>query len=141
MRPALVILLIGLVSLGCGSGKRTVHVSGDVSYKGQAVEEGEIAFIPAVPTPGPAAGASIQAGHYDIPAKDNLLAGGTYTVEVRGLRRARRKITDPLNPAGARLEVQENYIPPEYNLRTRLKVTVARDASEQRLDFALPLAP
>jgi hypothetical protein len=140
MRRGLVILLIAFVCVGCGSGQRSVHVSGDVSYKGQAVEEGEIAFVPLVPTPGPAASAAIRAGHYDIPAKDNLLAGGTYSVEVRGLRKARRKLADPLNPAGPALEVQENYIPPEYNVRSRLKVTVATDASEQRLDFALPLA-
>jgi hypothetical protein len=138
MRFGLLLLAVLFIPVGCVSGKRRVRVYGDVSYRGKVVDAGEIAFIPVEPTQGPSAGSKIESGHFEIPEKNGLQAGGTYTVEIRGFRKSPRKVRDPLNPSSTALEVQENYIPREFNVRSQLSGTISEKESEQRMDFALP---
>ena len=76
------VLFLGALA-GCGWGETLgVGVSGAVTYKGQPIKEGTIAFIPMSGTNGPSGGGNIDDGKYAIPRKAGL-APGKYRVEIR----------------------------------------------------------
>ncbi len=81
-RSARVLAAAGAVALlaaaGCGS---SAHLSGNVSYDGQPVENGTITFVPADGR-GPTAGALITQGRYR--ARD--LSPGSKVVQIHGFR-------------------------------------------------------
>jgi hypothetical protein len=107
-------LVLALASLfGCGgSGPRTYPVSGEVSFDGTPVAEGDILFIPADPAVAPEGG-KITNGRYQLRAKP-----GWQRVEIR----ASRPLPGPPGPMGP---VYADYIPEEFNSKSTLKAEVS----------------
>lgn len=125
-----------LLVAGCGSAGDPCSVSGEVSFDGQPVVEGDLRFFPVDGTPGRGAGAKIQQGKYEIPADSGLMAG-SYRVSITAFRATGRQIPNPEQMPGEPATVDEvlPYIPETYNTRTTLKVRLT--AGENRQDFPL----
>jgi hypothetical protein len=122
---------------GCNSDLRSVGLQGEVSYNGRAVERGTIDFLPIDGTVGPSAGAPIDGGRYEIPNKGGLLADGTYQVRIVGLRRTGRTEYNRLAPGGKPVELEENFIPPAYNVDSTLKLRISDVPDKNGVDFRL----
>jgi hypothetical protein len=114
---------------GCGrNGLDKVVVSGQVAYRGEPVNNGEILFYPSGDTKGPVSGASIKDGHYEAVGKGGVPVG-THRVVVRGFRAAARSAKAAATAAKIGIEggVREQYLPAKYNDQTTLEVTVNSD--------------
>jgi hypothetical protein len=127
-----VVLVVLLV--GC-SGQGGRRVWGKVSWEGEPIREGDIEFIPIEGTGGPSVGGLIRDGAYDLPAARGPLAGGTYRVELRAVRDTGRFPPGPRHPKA--LPEREPIFPPEYNVQSKLRVTVRDRAGENQFDFHL----
>ncbi len=127
--------LICLVA-GCGDSGPSVRVWGTVSYQGRPVEEGRIIFFPIDGTPGPSTGTIIEQGRYDIPTRSGPYAGGVYRVEITGVG-PQRTYSPNLSGAGPKFTVRDQFIPPEFNQKSSLRVSVAARAEENQHDFEL----
>jgi hypothetical protein len=98
---------------GCG-GSLTQAVSGTVTLDGAPLATGEIEFAPEPGTKGPAAGATIENGRFDVPAvEQGLRTGGTYAVRITSLAGRGNFAKDP-NAPGGRREALENTLQREY---------------------------
>jgi hypothetical protein len=78
IRAASSLLLTVFAASGCSRGDsawQRVAVTGTVTYLGQAVTDGSISLRPASKTGGPAAGAAIQNGRFEIPQDQGPIAG------------------------------------------------------------------
>lgn len=119
---------LGLLFFMTGCGTPVAYpVSGSVTYDGQPVADGTIAFFhDDHPEWGPDAGI-LKDGAYTITAKP-----GTVRVVITG----NRPVTDPeiLRKAGG-VPPREDFIPAKHNTASRK--TVAIDGPMPALDFAL----
>lgn len=108
-------------------------VSGKVSIDGIPLSQGSISFIPTDGTKGPVGGGEIKDGRYDIPSSVVI---GTNRVEIRGRIRTGRMV-EAIPPAqpGSMVEEMKEAVPPKFNSRSALKVTV--ESGENLLDFPL----
>jgi hypothetical protein len=137
MRRALVwpTVVLVLVLPGC-SRSPTRRVSGEVSYKGEKIQDGSIELIPIEGTGGPSVGAPIKDGAYDIPAAKGPLADGTYTVKLVAMHNTGKFAPGRRYPKQG--PMMEAIIPVEYNYKSKLKVKIDPNANPNRLDFHLP---
>jgi hypothetical protein len=128
--------LAGLVVLaclgpaGCGGGSREVPISGDVTLDGVPLPEGSIHFSPADGSTTTQA-VLIKDGKFQT-----RLQGTTYRVEISAARLAKkgpRKVVSA-GPGEDDLPL-EALIPPRYNLRSELKLTVKEARSDVRYDL------
>jgi hypothetical protein len=72
------LLLAICAASGCSRGEsawQRVSVTGTVNYQGQAVTDGSISLRPISETGGPAAGAAIRDGRFEIPEEQGPTAG------------------------------------------------------------------
>ena len=113
----------------------SMRVWGEVTYDSEPVPEGVILLTPEAGQNAPTAGGLIKNGLYDIPATKGPRAGVTYRVSIEGLEKTGKKIVNPQFQASADETTQ--FIPPEYNARSTLTITVAKKASENQKDFLL----
>jgi len=133
------VLLAGAVLNGCSGnpeGPERAHVAGFVSFDGAPLKSGEIRFIPAANTKGPAAVATVTDGAYELGTAEGPIVG-SHRVEI-----------DSSDPEGdddqafaakvARGEKPLDLvpIPPVYNRQSILKAEVTRNGNLQ-LDFPL----
>src|SRR5262249_53709583 len=118
---------------GCGDGRVRVH--GTVLFEGKPLEEGFVSFEPADGV-GPTTGGPITDGRYDLTGEARATAGGKIG-RISGSRKTGRKVPAG-NPPGAMADEWVQCIPPEYNDRSTLRVTIApgRDATQ---NFDLPI--
>jgi hypothetical protein len=149
-------LILVLVAGGCGSSDPLgVGVSGMVTYKGQPIKEGLIAFIPMDGTNGPTGGANIDDGKYAIPRR-GALAPGKYRVEIRAFEetgkespkntqqsqmfgRSVEKVSAAPDVAQelARIKMErKNVVPDRYNVNSELTNTLP-DETQVTVDFEL----
>jgi hypothetical protein len=135
------LLMLALLGSGCGVRSATVDLKGEVSYNGQAIEKGRIEFIPVDGTSGPSAGATIDNGHYALPAKHGLLGDGTYQVKITAFRKTGKKEPNRIERSGPPVDVTENFIPPTYNVQSTLKVRVSDCPDKDRADFHIGIEP
>jgi len=115
-----------LILAGCGSGSPKVfHLTGDVSYDGDPVQQGTIMFVsqdPAIVDDS----APIKDGKYDAQVK-----GGKKKVVIHAVREE-----GEIDPAmGAKKQV--SYIPPEYSVESMTKLQLEVTANGKH-DFHLP---
>jgi len=78
------ILMLSLVTAGCGGGASTAAVSGSVTYKGKPVAKANVSFTPTEGTGRAAAGFTNESGRYTLgtlTANDGA-APGKYRVAV-----------------------------------------------------------
>jgi hypothetical protein len=115
----------------------TMRVWGDVTLDGKPLDEGSIVFSPAENTAGGSAGGGIKQGRYDVPSTAGLVSGGKYRVEITALRPVGKQLPNIIERGGPPLQASENYIPPTYNAKTTLAVTVSDDSSKNQFDFKL----
>src|SRR5262249_43863476 len=124
--------LAAILGLAClpGCGARQAEVEGTVSYDGQPIKAGAIAFIPA-DGQGPRAGGTILDGKYHLPA-DVGPKPGHYRVEIRWAKPTGQKYK---SETGAELERTEEGLPPKYNDKTEL--TADLTPGKNTVDFNL----
>jgi hypothetical protein len=130
---ARVVLLAGLLLAGCGrSGPQRYDVSGSVSFAGEKISEGAIAFTPIGETKGPRVGGNIQQGQYHIDRSGGPVAG-RHRVEVTCIRKTGRQIK-----MGTQIVDQtDNFIPPEYSGDTSELTADIQPSGKNIFDFDL----
>ena len=129
MRAFVMIAAIALsASLsGCGDdGPAKYAVSGTVTYKGEPIQDGEIAFYP-VDGKGPPGGGPITDGHYDVEVTQ-----GEKRVQFNGERDTGR--TETLDD-GKVINIREPFLPRKYGERSEI-VTII-EPKVNSLDFPL----
>ncbi len=126
----LVAALVGLGAAGCGGGTGA-EVEGEVSYDGQPVDAGSIAFV-AQGQGGRSGGGTVLNGRYQVGA-DQKLTPGTYRVEIHWSKKNGKKFkTD----AGEWLDDAAEGLPDKYHLKSTLTADVK--AGKNTIDFKLP---
>ena len=137
-RPVCLAMAVFLASLvvGCGSGGSPCSVSGEVTFEGQPVVDGNIRFNPVGGTPGPGASAKIKDGKYQIPTDQGMLAG-KHVVLITATRSTGRmiKIEESLGSGPAEREEIVQYVPDRYNRKREL--TYEATPGENTKDFPL----
>lgn len=133
------------IASGCArpSGPERANVSGEVTFDGQPIETGLIAFIPDGATKGPTAGAAIQNGKYATTANSGPVLGA-HRVEIVAHRTGRviegAGIEGGGGPSGSVvLEKSEMYVPTQYNKNSTLTFEVKSGKNVQ--DFSLKSTP
>ena len=111
---------------GAGCGQRTdklprEHVQGTVRLDGQALDSGEITFVP-TGGEGPAAGGKILNGSYTIPRADGPVPG-PHRVSIFSAKPTGKKIKDEADPSVLYDERVET-IPDRYNALSELTAEV-----------------
>lgn len=136
-RPILLAVLVALAATGCNRGPGLLRIYGTVTVDGQPVEKGTIEFIPIEGTHGPSTGGSITDGKYDVAARLGPLEGGTYQVQITGMRKTGKTTANIFQPGGPPLELEDNFIPAKYNRESTLKATITAETAKDGLDFHL----
>jgi hypothetical protein len=118
---------------GCGQ-PEGARVWGKVSYNGIPVERGTILFEPVDETRGPSTGGKVLDGAYEIDARGGPLPGGVYRVRISA-----SKETGKVGSSKRYGQYKESVslIPPEYDSRSTLKVTISAKPGENEFDFRL----
>jgi hypothetical protein len=121
--------------LGCSDGGSTrASVSGKVTFDGEPVQSGQIAFEPV--GAGRLGIAQITGGAYAIPPEQGPTAG-TYVVRITANRPTGQKTkSDPRNPDQPSAAAVEQFIPAKYNDRSELKTEIGAESAVER-DFDL----
>ena len=126
MRLFLFGMVCGLVLLPMGCGQPTTYpVSGTVTYDGESLPEGYIAFVPE--GPGRGGGGAITNGRYSVSVQ-----AGKNRVEIT----ASKAVPLPRGQAGmdgAKEEVRQ-YLPTRYNFETELRADITQATT---LDYQL----
>lgn len=123
------IMVLLLLAAGCG---RSASIEGKVTFDGQPVENGTIAFEPA-DGQGATIGGGIEGGRYAVSGQ----SGGKKVVRIRASRKTGRQIeTGPPAPPGTMVDEVESYIPAIYNSQSTLTCEVAA-GGVSRHDFEL----
>jgi len=126
MRLLLLGLLGGLALALTGCGRPTTYsVSGTVTYKGEPIPDGYVAFVPE--GPGRGGGGVITSGSYQVRAQAGKNRVEITASKMMPLPRGR------VGMNGAKEEVQQ-YLPARYNSKTELKADIT---SSTTLDFNL----
>ncbi len=119
------------LSVGCGSeeGPESITVTGQVTFDGTPVANGEIIFRAAT-VDVRSCGGTITNGQYSFDASP-----GSKTVEITAMREVPGEMDTTSNP-GESVPLTEMYIPEKYNSETNLTAEVT-DAEGQTIDFEL----
>ncbi|MEZ6072386.1 MAG: hypothetical protein R3C10_19530 [Pirellulales bacterium] len=151
--PVCALLLSSFVGCGGDPADRVV-VTGEVTFAGQRVSNGDIRFLPFAGQPGRATGAPIVDGRYTVDAGGGVPIG-EHQIKIRaflldGADAAPAQMGDndifsvPQGEAAAPSELpkynadgRENYLPPRYNGESELSAKVTGEQDPWTLDFAL----
>lgn len=126
-----IVMLIGCSGKDTGPDRATI--SGSVTFNEQPLEKGTIEFIPTGNTNGPSSGGAIKDGKYDISEKGP--APGSYKVLIRAIRKTGKLVDAGPQTGGAKVEETEQYIPPQYNSKSTLKVNIKSGSNNQDFDL------
>ena len=114
--------VVALTLVGCSSDSDRSRVQGEVSYNGEPVDDGGIAFIPDGQGESQArATGEIVDGHYAFDSKRGPYPGN-YRVEIYWNKKTGRTIKS--RASGATKDERKQAIPAKYNQRTELKVEI-----------------
>lgn len=117
-------VVVTLLLSGCGSsGPQTYAVSGNVTFDGTPVAEGQIIFRDEAGQISTAAG-PITAGQFSFPSQ-----AGRKRVEITAMRDIPGKM-DRANP-GEAVPAREMYIPAPYNTKSTLTAEVSPSGKNQ----------
>jgi hypothetical protein len=135
----IVACLLGAIVLaslgGCADPKNRQQVTGEVSFKGQPVEDGIINFGP-MDGQTTGEGAQIVKGKYRIP-KEKGLSPGKYTVRIyAGNGQSGAGDASPDSPNAGQRQSRER-IPPAYNEQSTVIREVTNGGSNN-FDFSIP---
>jgi hypothetical protein len=119
---------------GCSGAKykgdKQYPLEGEVTFDGQPVDVGSIAFIPT--GKGRHSGGVITDGKYAVP-EENGANAGTYRVEIRWLKRTGRQLRDP--ESGEMYDERREALPEKFHTNSELTVEVP--LPKNRHDFHL----
>ncbi len=137
-KPFAIVLLwlAALAGCGSGSGPDRIPVSGTVSYRGQPVAQGEIRFQPAEGTKTSPSGATIKDGQYKVTARGGVPTG-KFRVVITAFRPDPRPVTQKHMGGIAGGKPLLQYLPPKYNDKSELEITIAPDKNEIVENFDL----
>lgn len=119
---------------GCGQHDQwdRIVVSGNVTYKGQPVEKGQIRFIPIEGAGGPITVDPIELGKYNTKNTAGVPVG-THRVEIFGYD-AKEYANAPTGPGAPPVR---QLLPKKYNLQSGLTVKLESTEGDRTLDFNL----
>lgn len=129
---AFAVLLAGVVLIGCSAQSDRSRVQGTVSYNGEPVDDGGIAFIPDEGGDAARATGEIRDGHYDLDSTRGP-SPGKYHVEIYWNKKTGRQLTSPSGKATK--DETRQAIPAKYNEHTELTVDIK--PGRNTLDFDL----
>jgi hypothetical protein len=122
------ILLVALLAAGCSGTPATVPVRGTVTVDGRPAPDGSIRFTPA-DGQGPSQAAFLRGGRFET----DLRPAG---YEVRISIPVEGKAAWPADTAaGAGEPPVGELLPPRYNVRTELSLTVTGPTDDARFDL------
>jgi hypothetical protein len=130
--------LVLAVGGGCRRGPERAVVAGTVTYRGQAVADGAITFLPRQGTEAPTTIVAIADGKYMVDSLGGLPIGA-YSVQIVGFRNRSKsrpkeaEIGQPLPEP----EDDQQYIPAKHNVKSELKTTIEPSRRPLVRDFAL----
>jgi len=133
-RFSLIVPLVLVVLVGCGSDDPRISVSGTITINGTPIENGAIAFHPRRGTPSPTAGATIKNGKYEI-AQGKGINPGEFEVRIHAIRKTDRVAHDIVTDEP--FAVNEQFLPARFNTKTELSVVIEESGSP--VDFDLEL--
>lgn len=129
---SLAVVLVVLAGFGCGSDSDRSRVTGTVSYNGEPVDDGGIAFMPAGEgTASFRATGEIRDGRYDLDYKRGP-APGNYRVEIYWNKKTGRILN---GPKGATKDERAQAIPAKYNEKSELRAEVKPGANTFNFDL------
>jgi hypothetical protein len=131
-----ILIVAGMVMLaapvGChkGSGMERIPLSGTVTFRGEAVSDGQIRFCPRPDTAAPLTIATIKDGHYDTTTVGGVPVG-RHGVEIRSF--------DPKTPPpkGPDDPQRKQLLPAKYNRQSTLELTVESGDRNLNKDYRL----
>jgi hypothetical protein len=124
---AAVALLAGLAVAGCAD-RTTAEVSGTITFDGQPVEAGGIAFVP-VDGKSPTAGGHIKDGQYKV-----RVPVGTAKIVINGTKViGKKKLYD--TPDSPEMPLATELLPAKYNEETELRFEVRPGLNEKDFDL------
>jgi hypothetical protein len=125
-------LLSVAVLAGCAD-RKTLEVTGMVTFDGKALETGTIQFSPMQGSEGPVAGAEIKNGKFIVKdVEQGLRKNGSYSVSIISNVPSGIMVANPASPTGES-EFLENIIPERYNYNSELKVTISPEEANDLL--------
>ena len=130
VRWILVLSCVGLA--GCSAGN-SCSVSGQVTFDGQPLPEGNIKFDPSGDSAGAAGSAKIQDGRYEIPLDAGMQAG-KFLVSVTANKKTGRTVKQ-FDSTTATMDEIVQYIPDRYNVQSQLQVDL--NSGENQQNFQL----
>lgn len=125
----LVLCLPALMLCGCGeSGPERIGVSGEVTYNGEPVVDGEISFHPEAGTEAPPSSTTVTDGKYQLSPKWSLMPG-TYKVAFRSYKVSLKDPTFPGSdldrpPSADGIVLKEQLLPEKFNTESPIKLSV-----------------
>lgn len=129
VRIVAVLCILAMAScLGCRRND-LIAISGTVSYDQKPVAKGTIMFQPA-DGQGPTAAAVIKDGKYSA-----KVATGNKQVQIEGFNVLGQRHYVPNDPTSPMVDIQEQYLPERYNVKSTLTREITPDAPVH--DFTL----
>jgi len=123
----LFLVLAGIFSLsGCSNKPKEYVVSGEVTYQGQSVVQGDIVFADAKGSAAAAVG-KIKDGRYQV-----RMLPGDKKVRITSTKETGKMLEGAM---GAKVPERIDLIPPKYNSATTLTRTITPESST--VDFRL----
>jgi hypothetical protein len=133
-RSHAIALITVLFLIGCGTSPSQVAVQGTVTYDGDPVQNGQVAFEPR--GEGKMQFGIVSNGNYSIPTEFGLVPG-EYLVRITASRPTGKMAeADAFVRAADSLEINEQFIPAKYNTNSDLVVTI-EPVAEATHDFSL----
>ncbi len=156
--PVILLTFTTLLIVGCRGKRDTVVVAGKVTFDGRLVSNGDIRFLPTQGTGARASGAPIIDGVYEAKYKGGVPIG-THRVVIRAFmlegigsaagsgpvaedlvsrapqrsKEQRKEIPLPIYV----VEGREQFLPGEFNVQSKLELTVTGENATQTADFEL----
>lgn len=130
---SLILLPLVVGAVGCGGDHvQRSAVKGEVLLDGKPVAQGRILFEPTGETKGPAAGASITNGNFEISAEQGVVVGRNL-VRINANKPTGRKIKSSVS--NDMLDETVEGIPEKYNTRSTLEKEIETGVNELSFDL------
>jgi hypothetical protein len=125
-----VVCLTFIAGCGRGDGFTRVKVRGEIQHKGEPVMDGQIRFYPEIGTRSPVTIELVMGGKYKCNRKGGLPIG-THRVVILSFD------PDSPIPKGPQDPPRPQWLPPKYNDRSELTMTVEKQRGWATRDFDL----
>jgi hypothetical protein len=129
-------LILCLLAAGCGTAPPVrAPIEGRVVFlNGQPLPAGTIRFVPLDGGATPAVFTDISDGQYRLEA-DKGPGLGKHRIEITAMRKSAQKVEVQDGPPGVFQEIDEQYLPPRYNIDSVLVIDVV--AGQNKKDVVL----